>query len=143
MDSKTKTIVDLTAYCACAKANIKVHGPVLTTMLCACTECQRASGAGHVAVAMVPKDALTITGTTKVFTRAADSGATFSRTFCGDCGTWLYSATSRSPDIALLPMGLFPGSDWYHPRQIIFNKSRTHWDCLPDDIPAYDTYREA
>lgn len=143
MDSQTKTTLDLAATCACGSAQITVHGRLLTAMLCACTECQRISGSGHSAFAMVPRDAITVTGDTKSFTRKADSGADLKRYFCPTCGTSLYSTTSRSPEIALLPAGLFSNTDWYHPRQIIFNKSRTHWDCLPDDIPAYDTYRES
>lgn len=144
-NSKTqnaKTMVDISANCACGKTDIAIKGPILTTMLCACTDCQRASSSGHTAIALVPHQAMRTSGPLRSFARPADSGATVTRYFCPDCATTLYSTSSRVDGAILISPGLFTDSNWYTPKHVIFNKSRTHWDSFPENIPAYDTYKE-
>ena len=120
-----------------------VHGPVVSMLLCACLDCQRATGSGHASIALVPRTALTIGGTPNSFDRLSDSGATFTRHFCVHCGTPFYGQSSRAPDIRMIPAGFFAGHNkWFEPRQLIFARSQQAWDLVADHLPRHATYRQ-
>jgi hypothetical protein len=136
--------IDLTSSCACGAVTVRVSGQVLSMLMCSCLDCQKATGTGHSTVALVPAVALTLTGETKRFDRTADSGATFTRHFCPDCGTPLFGQSSRAPDMRMLPVGFFAGqNDWFAPSQLIFARSRQAWDLFADHLPQHQKYRES
>jgi len=110
--------------------------------MCACEDCQKASGTGHSAVFTVDPSSLTISGETRSFDRIAASGATFTRTFCPSCGTPLFGRSSRSDRAVMIPAGLFGGAaaEWYRPRHLFFARSHRDWDELGAGLPRHDTY---
>jgi hypothetical protein len=121
-----------------------VEGQVVSMLLCSCLDCQRATGSGHSTVALVPATALSVTGTPKSAARTADSGATFTRHFCGECGTPLYGQSSRAPDLRMLAVGFFAGqTDWFAPRQLIFARSQQAWDLVSDHLARHQRYRDS
>lgn len=135
--------IDVMAPCACGAVAIAVRGRVHAMFLCSCNDCQRATGAGHAAAAMVDRNAVSATGETRSFTRPAASGADFTRHFCPACGTPLFAATTRAPDRLLLPVGLFGAqSDWFVPGQMIFSRSHRGWDTVAADLSRHMTYRD-
>lgn len=141
MPQSTRRILSISASCACGQTSVRIEGPVLSMFLCACHDCQRATGTGHATVAMVPSSALTVIGSLATFTRPAESGAILSRHFCPGCGTPLYSQSSRAPDIRLVPVGLFAGqNDWFAPRHLIFALRHQDWDTIGADIPQHQRY---
>jgi len=111
--------------------------------LCSCENCQRATGTGHSSVVLVHTEAVRSLGATKAFSRPADSGATFTRHFCPECGTTLYAQSSRAPALRILPAGIFAGhSNWFEPNQLIFSRSHQAWDLVQDHLPRHQAYRE-
>ncbi|MCD7059980.1 GFA family protein [Pelagibacterium xiamenense] len=137
----TRPIIDTQATCSCGATTLTVKGPVLSMLLCACLDCQKETGTGHSAVALVKAVDVTTSGTLLAFSRPAASGATTTRHFCPQCGVTLYAQSSRAPQTMLVPAGLL-GGDWFNPNQVIFARSHTEWDTLPETIPHYETYRE-
>lgn len=143
MAAREKPVVDLTARCACGRVTLVVQGRVRSMLMCACEDCQRATGTGHATVALVSLADVTITGETTSFARPAHSGATLTRWFCPICGTPLYAQSSRAPDLLMLPVGLFgPDASWFAPNQLIFARSHHDWDLIPADLPQHATYRD-
>ena len=144
MPREPKAIVDLSATCACGAVTVAVKGPIWSMFMCSCEDCQKASGAGHSAVAITDPDAVKVTGAVRQFSRPADSGATFTRSFCPACGTPLLGQSSRAPGNIMLPVGLFGGNaaDWFVPNQLIFARSHRDWDTIAADLPQHATYRE-
>ena len=135
--------IDVAGSCACGAAALSVRGRVLAMFLCSCEECQRATGTGHAAVALVNRNAISVTGETRSFTRPAASGADLTRHFCPVCGTPLFATTTRAPERLLLPVGLFGAeSDWFLPNQLIFSRSHREWDTIAADMPRHLTYRD-
>lgn len=135
--------IALSARCACGAVTVGFTGTVRSMFFCACEDCQKASGSGHAAVALVDVADLAITGDTRSFARPADSGATFTRHFCPDCASPLYGTSSRAPHAAMLPVGLFgPHTDWFVPSQLIFARSHRDWDMVAADLPRHATYRQ-
>jgi hypothetical protein len=144
MSNPERPLVDLTARCACGHVEMSIRGPVVSMLLCSCLDCQCASGSGHASVVLVPASALSLAGSAKSFDRPSDSGATFTRHFCPDCGTPLYGQSSRAPEIRMIPVGFFAGqNDWFVPNQLIFARSRQEWDLIADHLPQHQRYRES
>jgi hypothetical protein len=144
MSSSSRPTVTATAKCACGGIEMSINGRIASMFMCSCTDCQRATGTGHSTVALIPAAAITLVGNPKSFDRPSDSGATFTRYFCPDCGTPLYGKSSRAPDIRMLPVGFFAGqNDWYEPNQLIFARSQQAWDLVADHLPKHARYRES
>jgi hypothetical protein len=143
MNQRVRPVVDLSATCACGAVTVTVRGSVYSMFMCACEDCQKATGAGHSAIFVTDAGALTVTGETRSFGRPADSGAIFTRTFCPTCGTPISGRSSRAERSVMIPVGLF-GRDatWYVPTQLIFSRSHREWDSIADELPRHATYRE-
>jgi hypothetical protein len=143
MTGSNRPHVDLSARCGCGAVELSVHGEVLSMLLCACEDCQKATGTGHSAAAIARRSDVRLTGEVRSFARTADSGATLTRYFCPQCGTPIYAESSRAPDIVTLPIGLFTGqNDWFAANQLIFARSHRQWDEMPQDLPRHETYRK-
>lgn len=135
--------VELDARCACGSVRVTVRGTVKSMLMCACEDCQRATGTGHSALFLADAASVNITGETRGFAVQADSGATFTRSFCPTCGTPLFGRSSRAPAAIMLPIGLFGGrAPWFAPNQLIFARSHRDWDEIAADLPRHATYRE-
>jgi hypothetical protein len=111
--------------------------------LCACADCQKATGTGHSAIVLADPDDVTVEGEVRGFARTADSGATFTRYFCPTCGTPAFGRSSRAPHAIMLPVGIFgPETEWFAPSQLIFARSHREWDHVGDHLPHHQTYRQ-
>lgn len=138
-----KPVVEAEARCACGGIAVTVRGRVLSMLMCACADCQQATGSGHSAFALFKASAVTVTGETRSFTRPANSGARFTRWFCPNCGTPLFGRSSRAETVTVVPVGLFGGAaDWYRPNQLIFARSHHDWDVVDAALPRWQTYRD-
>ena len=134
--------LDLSATCDCGAVTMLAKGRPISMFQCACHNCQKASGSGHSSVVLLPLSAVTVTGVTKSHVRPADSGATFTRHFCPECGTTVFTQSSRAPDFAIVPAGLFAGQNaWYRPNQLIFARSQAEWDLVDAHMPHHAAYR--
>jgi hypothetical protein len=141
--TKARPVVDLSAQCACGAVRVRLTGRIYAMFLCSCADCQKATGAGHSAVAIAAPHDVTIEGEARSFARTAESGATFTRHFCPTCGTPIFGTSSRAPDAIMLPAGLFsPDNDWFAPNQLIFARSHREWDTIGADLPRHQTYRQ-
>lgn len=142
MSNPHRPILDLSAHCACGAVQVALKGKIASMFMCSCIDCQRATGTGHSSVALVPLEALSIEGEVKRFSRSADSGANFTRSFCPQCGTAIYAQSSRAPSLRMLPVGLFAGqNEWFIPNQLIFARTHQEWDLVADHLPRYQAYR--
>lgn len=143
MSSSEHPTIDLTTHCDCGAITLTASGRVVSMFQCACDNCQRVSGSGHSSVVLLPADAISVVGATKSWSRPAESGATFTRHFCPECGTTIHARSSRAPGFAILPVGLFSGqNDWFVPNQLIFARSHRAWDLIADHLPRHQRYRE-
>jgi hypothetical protein len=138
----THTHIDLSGNCDCGAVTVHVSGRALSMFQCSCQNCQRVSGSGHSSAILLPAGAVRITGSIKTYSRPADSGATFTRDFCPECGTTVAAQSSRALSLRILPAGLFAGrNEWFEPTQLIFSRRHPHWDLVADHLPRYDSYR--
>lgn len=144
MENAPRPLVDVSTACACGGVSLHFAGRVLSMFLCACEDCQRATGTGHSAVILARPDDVSISGPMQAFARPANSGATLTRYFCPACGTPLYAQSSRAAGLLMLPAGLFGAAagSWFDPNQLIFARSHRAWDTVAADLPQHATYRD-
>lgn len=142
MTTQTHNHIEQTTRCDCGAITLSVTGKIVSMFLCSCENCQRSTGGGHSSVALFHHEALRTVGATKSYSRPADSGATFTRHFCPECGTTVYAQSSRAPALRIVPVGIFAGhNDWFKPNQLIFERGHQAWDLIADHLPRHETYR--
>lgn len=142
MATASHPVVTASADCACGTVQVAFDGPPKAMLLCACEDCQKATGSGHSAFIVADSGSVRIEGETTDFARPATSGATLTRSFCRRCGTPISARSSRAPRLVMLPAGLFGAqADWFAPSQLIFARSHRHWDTIAEALPRYETYR--
>ena len=127
--------------CLCGAVRYESGGEPSFALQCHCRDCQRQSGASHVAAVRMPSAEFEIVkGTPKEYASPADSGNVITRVFCGDCGTPLYIQVSTRPDVVGVRVCTFDDPSWFQPEANIFVKSAQPWDALDPAIPAFETY---
>lgn len=142
MSNNQRPSLDLTASCACGDVKVSLSGKPITMLLCSCRDCQMATGTGHAALAVMRKSDVVLEGETRGFDKTANSGNRITRNFCPSCGTPIIGESTHFPELRMLPVGLFGDTPWFAPGAVIFHRTHNHWDVLPENIPAYETYKE-
>ena len=129
--------------CLCGAVRYESAGEPQFSLQCHCRDCQRASGAPHVAAVRVSSaDFRIVQGTPKRYVARADSGNDVTRAFCGDCGPPLYVQVSTRPDIVGVRVCTFDDPSWFRPEANIFMKSAQPWDRGDPAVPAFEIYPE-
>ena len=127
--------------CLCGAVRYESAGEPSFSLQCHCRDCQRASGAAHVAAVRMPSAQFRVTqGAPKTYVAKSDSGNDIGRIFCGDCGTPLYVQVSTRPDLVGLRVTTFDDPSWFKPDANIFTKSAQPWDHFDPAVPKFDTY---
>lgn len=131
--------VHTSGQCLCGAVRINVNGVPVRMAQCHCTDCQRASGTGHMSNAIFNEADVTITGETKSFTVTTDNGNAYARHFCPACGARMFAVNSGRPGMILVAVGVLDDSSWFEPEVVLYTRSRPHWDITTDAVPNYET----
>ena len=127
--------------CLCGAVRYEAGGEPLFSLQCHCRDCQRASGAAHVAAVRMPSAQFRITkGAPKTYIAKSDAGNEISRVFCGNCGTPLCVQVATRPDLVGLRVTTFDDPSFFKPDADIFTKSAQPWDHFDPAVPKFDTY---
>ena len=116
--------------CQCGAVRYGCAAEPLLTANCHCRDCQKATGSAYVPALAVPLDALKVTGTVKYYDNRADSGNTFSRGFCPNCGARLFGKTSGMPQFLFVTAGTLDDPSRFKPAMDIFTASAQPWDHM-------------
>lgn len=118
----------ITGRCLCGRTTYSVDGPAKFGIVCFCTDCQRATGAGHAPQIGVERATLTVEGPIKNYAQKADSGSDLTFQFCAECGSPLIKTTSRAQEIAFLYAGSLDDPKHFHDPKLVFESSQQAWD---------------
>jgi len=129
------------AQCSCGAVTLSLPGPSRLVVACHCIDCQRRSGAPFTVGAFYPTDAVTISGTTKEYTRAADSGGKVHRHFCPNCGSTVYWKASNLPDMIGVAVGAMANPNYPPPFRSIFEQSKHTWVQI--DCPGIEHFQQS
>lgn len=123
---RSKTSLSAVASAAAAAAaDIQLQG------LCHCLDCRKITGSTNSTNVIVPNEGFSVTkGTPKEFGKVADSGKTVTLSFCGDCGSTLWSQSPTYADTKVIKAGTLDGDvalEDAKPLLEIFVRNRPSW----------------
>jgi len=122
------------AACACGQLTVTCQGEPLAVSLCHCLACQRRTGSTFGIAGFFPRDAVTVAGTMRDFTRPSDSGFDVTFHFCPDCGSTVWWEPKRRPDLVAVASGAFADPQFPPPTQSVNERHRHSW--FDFEIPA-------
>jgi len=78
--------MEIKGGCLCGAVRYTAEADPTSATVCHCRDCQKFTGSVFAALVRVPKEAMTIEGTLKMFTSIGGSGNPILRYFCPECG---------------------------------------------------------
>lgn len=116
--------VNIEGACMCAKIRYVLTTEPISSTMCHCSDCRRASGAQSVAWVTVPIDNYVVSeGEPKQY----KSSLEVIRTFCENCGTPLtYSHKERAQTIDITT-GSLDKPENFPPTRDVFDRDRLPW----------------
>jgi hypothetical protein len=114
--------------CLCGAVTFEAAGDPVLVAQCHCPDCQKASGAPHVAFAAFPEAAVTIAGALKGFKKPADAGVLSDRRFCPECGSWIAGRPGSAPGVIALTLATMDDASDMPIQMRFFDRRRRAWD---------------
>lgn len=128
-----------TASCRCGQLKATASGEPVRVSVCHCLACQKRTGSAFSAQARWPADCVEILGTSKQWTRTAESGQTTTYHFCPDCGSTVHYAGGNFPDLVAIPLGAFADPYFASPGFSVWERRKHDWiDILGDEVERTD-----
>ena len=130
-----------TGGCGCGAVRWELSEPATAAVYCHCKRCQRRTGSGAAAGAVVSSGALRITeGEEHIAAWIPDEG--FEKHFCSLCGSALFSRSPDDPELMMPRLGSFDGDPGVRPSLRQFTDYAAAWEPIPDDgLPRYPERR--
>jgi len=130
-----------TARCHCGALRATVTGEPEWVNICHCSACQRRTGAPVHCGAYFATGVVTVAGTSKVYTRSADSGYKISFHFCPECGSNVYWQANRFPHHYGIGVGAFADPTFPRPLFSVWEQSMHDWLKLSPGIERFSQGR--
>jgi hypothetical protein len=123
-----------TGRCRCEALRYELGAAPLFTHACHCLDCQRRTGTAFSMTTIVLRDDLRIThGTTssqKISPRSTEY-------LCANCGTVIYTASTRHPETVILRPGTLDDPSIATPQAHIWVRRKQGWVTLPSGVPQF------
>jgi hypothetical protein len=128
---------ELQGRCGCGAVSYAVADQFEYSLICHCTDCQRATGSAFKPFAGIQAAHFKITQGAERIKRHGDAAGHDAR--CGDCGSLLYSLV-RDGAYVRVTLGTLMGEPAMPPRAHIFIRSKAAWLVIGDTLPQYATF---
>lgn len=115
------------ASCCCGALQLRCTGEPVRISMCHCIACQRRTGVVFSTQSRFLRGQVSVSGESRVYQRAADSGNTVSFHFCGHCGSTVYWELSGFPDLIAVATGMFADPAFPPPRVSVHEGTRHAW----------------
>jgi hypothetical protein len=113
--------------CRCGAVRYEVSAEPFAVMVCHCRDCQYASGGSHTTAVVIPGGSFKLTkGTPKRFTVTGDTGKKVTRSFCGECGSPLFSEPPGGA-IWVVKAGSLDDPSWLKLGGALYTSSAQPW----------------
>jgi hypothetical protein len=127
----------ITGGCLCGAVRYTAEADPTSATVCHCTDCRKFTGSAFAALVLVPKEALTISGTLKTFSSLGGSGKAILRHFCPECGSSIAEEPGTRPGMVILTVGTFDDPAIAQPAREIFRDDAFPWVHVDGDIPRF------
>ncbi len=124
--------------CLCGAVRYEIDGEPIFSGHCHCTDCQKATGTGHVSVMAFPASAVKVTGETRGYAVTAESGQPYTRNFCPTCGSLIFGEPAAMPGVMTVTAGTLDDTSLYQPQTVIYTRSRPAWDVIDSGLPEFE-----
>lgn len=129
--------VTIPGGCLCGRVQFEVEDSFQYALVCHCSGCRRATGAGNKPFAGIGKDKLRVTrGQASLFTYGDDAAHDVR---CSVCGSLLYSVV-RGGEYVHVALGALSASPGLTPSRHIFVGSKADWEVIDDGLPQHDEF---
>jgi hypothetical protein len=126
--------------CHCGRISYAAQIDPAKVGLCHCTDCQTMSGSAFRVIVPAPAESFRLlSGELKTYVKTADSGSRRLQTFCGDCGTPIYSAAEKDPPVFVLRAGAIRQKGELRPSKQSWCRSASGWVMDLRDIKQFPT----
>ena len=127
--------------CLCGQVHYEIdRSAVMSVHHCHCLDCQRVTGSGFTTLAILPTSNFTLTGDTpKSYGTPGVSGAIITRSFCGNCGSPLYSQTSMTDELVFIKAGSLDNSEWLTLTSSFWGSTARSWAPADHSCEVHDT----
>ena len=124
--------------CLCGAVRYTIDGEIGPAAYCHCCDCRRVTGSAFNVSAPVPIAAFDLTsGELGHHTKAADSGTLLTRYFCTGCGSPIYTASPRHPDVIYVKAGSFDDPAIVRPVRQAWTDSRVPWASISASLESF------
>jgi hypothetical protein len=124
--------------CQCGAVRFSSEGGAGTLYVCHCRECQKQSASAFGMSLQVPRSGLTVlSGETKVWSRAADSGRRVDCVLCAVCGTRLWHESAATPETATVKAGCLDVPVAMSGATHIWTKRKLEGLAIPEGAPQF------
>lgn len=113
--------------CLCGLVRYEAAAEPIMTGLCHCDDCQRQSGAAFGVMVAIPRPALKLQGSLRVYEGQGASGYPTYRHFCPNCSSSIFSETTIMPDIAMIWCGTLDDRSWVTPTVELWCERAQPW----------------
>lgn len=115
------------ATCACTRLAVRCVGEPALVSLCHCLECQKRTGSAFGIAAFFDRNAVTIEGDARRYSRSSDGGFEVEFSFCPTCGTTVFWKPERRRDLIAVAVGCFADPAFPAPTKAVFAEHRHSW----------------
>ena len=130
-------MAQITGGCLCGKVRYSANVDPIFTGVCHCRDCQKFGGSAFAIVVAVPKDALSMQGDLRSFSKPGDSGQPIERRFCPECGSTICDEAAVMPGVVMIAAGSLDDASWLKPAMQIYCDSAQPWVQLGEDMKAF------
>ena len=95
--------------------------------LCNCLTCQQRTGSIFGVAARYPTEAVVTNGPSSVFVRPSEDGGATTFHFCPTCGSTVFWALGRYPEILYVAVGAFADPTFPMPKRTVYDERRHPW----------------
>jgi hypothetical protein len=114
--------------CHCGHIRYEAQIDADKVSVCHCNDCQMLTGTAYrVSVPASAADLKFLSGTPRIYIKTAESGNQRAQAFCADCGSPLYSADAKNPQVYFLRVGTMSQRAVLAPKRQIWCMSALPW----------------
>lgn len=129
----------ISGSCLCGSIRYRSDAEPEFIAVCHCKGCQKSSGSAFAVLIGVDKESVIVEkGQLSTYETHPQEGVTVRRSFCGSCGSPIFSEPSRDPDIILVKSGTLDDASWVQPEGHVWWVTAQPWVKENKDLPIYE-----
>lgn len=126
--------------CACGAIRVELAAEPAGPYQCFCRQCQSVSGGNAAIFVMLPrKDFHIVEGEPVSHEQETGSGREASRSFCGRCGTPIFSEPRSAEGMVAVKLGAIEKAPWESVKAIFWTSEMPRWAIIDPNAKQFET----